>query len=594
MTQNLKLGHTPNDDLGNPADIGEPGCLVHAAAYLLPYEKYHKEHPEYFALQKDGQRLRGEPGQERFEVHLCLSNPEVRRICTERLLALIEKQKDRTFFGVSQGDGFAWCHCEKCKAYDAIPGVEMTDRLLDYVNEIARVVAKRYPDKRILTLAYTDATSPPPRRVLPEANVMVQYCPYPRRTNCQSHYLDCEQNVRGFEDLKGWTAACPDNMYIFDYPRGYMMYYEPFGSFYAMKRKLDFYAANKIRGIFYCGVPTTFQDLFVYVQSRLLWDSKADVEALIDEFMAVYYGKAAPHMRDFFNFLHREVEDRRIHQMCEGPNPGLVTASFAAKAYDMFDRAEAVVAQERILLYRVRQEKFNLLFSDLNERNPGNGKLAVPADAFARRLAEFAVIARAMKVRAIGRRCAGVASDWLCKVARIRTRVEPWYADPMIDRLIADPVKTMAEEQRRAGQSPIEGGWLLDLGGFSGGDGPAEYNYQCPPRKAVWIYGKRTTLSTMAARLYVDQLPRGNAALVLLGQDDDKPGAVRVKICVNGKEVFAGPNPFKERDWSSAEFAVPAGILRSGENEIRFTSLEDSDARDAKWFMLAECKVLFR
>jgi len=32
VTQNLKLGHTPSDDLGNPREIGEPGGLVHAAA----------------------------------------------------------------------------------------------------------------------------------------------------------------------------------------------------------------------------------------------------------------------------------------------------------------------------------------------------------------------------------------------------------------------------------------------------------------------------------------------------------------------------------------------------------------------------------
>ena len=49
------------------------------------------------------------------------------------MLELVEKQPDRTFFGASQGDGFAWCECDKCKALDGVPGVEMTDRLLDYV-----------------------------------------------------------------------------------------------------------------------------------------------------------------------------------------------------------------------------------------------------------------------------------------------------------------------------------------------------------------------------------------------------------------------------------------------------------------------------
>jgi hypothetical protein len=161
MTGNLKQGHTPNDDMGSPHEIGEPGNIVHASAYLVPYEKYAETHPEYFALQKDGKRLHGDPKAEGFSIHLCLSNPDVRRISAERMLALIEKQPDRTFFGVSQGDGFAWCQCDRCKALDAVPGVNMTDRLLDYVNHVARAVAAKYPDKRIVTLAYTNATSPP-------------------------------------------------------------------------------------------------------------------------------------------------------------------------------------------------------------------------------------------------------------------------------------------------------------------------------------------------------------------------------------------------------------------------------------------------
>ena len=594
MTGNLKLGHTPSDDLGNPREIGEPGSMTHAAAYLLPFDKYSRERPEYFALQKDGKRLHRDPGRRRFDVHLCLSNPDVRRISAERLLALIDKQKDRTFFGVSQGDGFAWCRCEKCKALDAVAGVEMTDRLLDYVNFIARAVAKKYPDKRILTLAYTDATSPPPTRVRPEPNVMVQFCPYPHRTDCQSHDLTCERNRRGLADLKGWIAKCPRNMYIFDYPRGYKIWHEPFGSFYAMKRKLDFYAANGIRGIYYCGVPTNFRDLFVFVQSRLLWEPKADAEALIDEFMAACYGKAAPHVREYFDFMHRQVERRNVHQMCEGANPGLVTAEYAEKALAMFRKAEAAVADDRVSLYRVRVEKSFVLFADLNERNGVNGKLAVGRDAFARRLAEFVRIGRAMKLRSVGRREAGIVSDWLYRVARIRTRRKPWYADPLIGRLIDDPVKTLAAERQLACQKKIPGGWLLGLEGFRGGRGPVEYSYKCPPRRAVWIYGKNTPTPAMWATLELSRVPPGTARLVLIAQDDDKPAAVRIRITVNGKEVFSGANPFKQGGWSASEFDIPAGALRKGVNEVRFATLDDSPARDANWFMLAECKVLFR
>ena len=98
----------------------------------------------------------------------------------------------------------------------------------------------------------------------------------------------------------------------------------------------------------------------------------------------------------------------------------------------------------------------------------------------------------------------------------------------------------------------------------------------------------------MWAPLYLDDVPAGPARLALVAQDDDKPGAVRIRITVNGEEIFAGPNAFKECGWSDGEIPIPAGVLKPGENEVRFTSLEDFDARDAQWFMLAECKVMFR
>jgi hypothetical protein len=199
------------------------------------------------------------------------------------------------------------------------------------------------------------------------------------------------------------------------------VFYEPFGSFWAMKQKMDFYAANGVRGIFYCGVPTNFRDLFIYVQSHLLWNPKADVDDLVDEFMLAYYGKAAAAMREYFDFLASQVQDRKVHQMCEGANPGLVTAEFAARALAMFAKAEAAAARDRASLYRVRAEKFCVLFADLNERHPAAAKRAGSLPDFAARLAEFNRIARTLHVSALIRGENVSLDDW---VERISTKAK--------------------------------------------------------------------------------------------------------------------------------------------------------------------------
>lgn len=430
---NLKLGCTPVDDIGSPRDIGEPNAdsLIHTAAYLVPFGTYGKAHPEYFALKK-----KGEGSQWNANQHLCLSNAGTRAVAAERLLMLMDKQKERKFFFVGQGDGHSSCECPACEAF----GSE-TDRLMDFVNVIARQAAGQYPDKRVMTLAYTDGSSPPVN-VLPEPNVLVLYCPYPPHAMCQSHDLSCEKNAQARQQLQGWLARCPNNMGIFDYARGYAAPYEPFGSFYAMKRKLDFYVASGVRGLFYCGVPTNFRDLFVFVQSRLLWEPKTDVEPLIDEFMAAYYGKAARHIRDYFDFLHKQIETLPVHQMCERANPSLVNVEFAKTGFEMFRKAEEAAVGDPTVLGRVSREKFCLLFADLNVRNPAAGNLAESEAVFARRLAEFIAIGRTVGITIVAR-SQGDVGDWLARVVGIRTTAEPWYTDPIVDALIADPVEVL-------------------------------------------------------------------------------------------------------------------------------------------------------
>ena len=468
-----------------------------------------------------------------------------------------------------------------------MPGVEVTDRLLDYNNEIARVIAKQYPDKRILTLAYT-VTQFPPERVLPEPNIRVLFCPYPPRANCQSHDLACEKNRQALEDFKGWIAKCPKNMYVYEYPNIQ-------GCFYATKRNLDFYAANGIRGILFCfvgGTQFTFQDLHTFVFSRALWTPNADVEALIDEFMAAYYGKAAPFMRKYFNFLCMEVEERQVHiKVGGGSVSGLFTVEFVEKALQMLRQAEIAAAGDQASLYRVRKEKFVVLFEDINERNLVNEKMVVTKLEFAERLGDFVRIARAMKVRTSGE---GVENDWLRRVAKLSTKVQPWYDDPLVSRLIGDPWTILESEQRQnIFQASIPGGWLLSLDGFYGGCGPEVYRHMCEPRQAVWFYGRKSSFAATETVLYIDQMPPGRSCLLIIGQDDDKPGMARIRITINGKEVFAGENGFSERGWSEREFLIPPDILKRGLNKICFRSLDESAAQK-KWFMIAECKVVFK
>jgi len=381
-------------------------------------------------------------------------------------------------------------------------------------------------------------------------------------------------------------------MYVFDYPRGYKIWYEPFGSFYAMQQKMAYYLDHGIRGMYYCGVPTNFTDLFVFVQSAMHWDRNVDVESLIDQFMAAYYGKAAPFIREYFDAMHREVVDRHVHQMCEGRCPGIMTPEFTEKARALFAKAEAAVADNPVALYRVQNEKFCIVFADLNERNPVNGKMTITQDEFARRLAEFMTLGRTLRRRTIGRRDDGIVSDWLFRVCRLRTHTKPWFADALCRRMVQAPEKTFAAERKLFCQKPIDGGILIELDAFVGGHGPQEYAHECPARRAVWIYGINSKSPKMHADFELDEPLGAGAKLVLTGQDDDKPGVVEIEISINGKPVFSGPNGCVQNGWSPREIPIPPDVCRAGKNILEIRTLKPAP-QHAGWFMLSECKLIF-
>jgi len=433
-----QAGYTHEHMIGDPRALGSKHSWVHTADFLVNYDKYHKQHPEYFALMKDGRRLTRDPNSWRFDVHVCMSNPEVRRVATENVLRWIEAQPDRKYFMVSQGDGRGdkWCQCKKCQALDAVPGKVMTDRLLDFVNHVAREVAKKYPDKILFTLSYTEATGPVPVRVKPEPNVYVLYCPYPWDWGCQSHAF-CEKNRKGMKDLADWVRLCPQQLFIFDYPVGYKAPLEIFGSFYAMVDKIRYYAKSGIRGIQFCGTPRNFNSLFKYVMNKLLWDPEIDVEKTIDEFMELYYGKdAGPIMREYFNLIYREIRERPVHQMCEGDNPELVTEKFAEEGYLLFDRAMQAAGNNEEIQQRILDEKLFLLYSDLHNHNKVNGIALKNIENYAQKLAEFTRMVRQKRLTTHMRRTP--MADFFWETARIRFSEEPWYSDPKVDEFLAN------------------------------------------------------------------------------------------------------------------------------------------------------------
>ncbi|MCF0167716.1 MAG: DUF4838 domain-containing protein, partial [Bacteroidales bacterium] len=139
------LAHNKDNAVWGAAD-NEYGGLsaywnAHTFGQFIPSGKYFEEHPEYFSV-RNGERI--PYGQ------LCLTNPDVLKLCTEGVMNAIEKNPLYWVYSVSQNDNMFPCECEHCKAMEEKYGGH-SGLLIWFVNQVADAVKTVYPDKYIGT-----------------------------------------------------------------------------------------------------------------------------------------------------------------------------------------------------------------------------------------------------------------------------------------------------------------------------------------------------------------------------------------------------------------------------------------------------------
>ena len=279
------------EELGGESDYRfAPGLgTCHTVARLMPPEEFGREHPEYYGL-VDGKRVT------EGRVQLCLTNPDVLRICTERVLRSVREHPDLRYFGVSQGDSTRTvCTCERCLASDRRYGDAPSGTFLAFVNAIAAEVEKVRPDAIVETLAYR-YTRKPPVGIRPRHNVMPCLCTIECDYSRPIPESDYRENVAFVNDIRVWRDISPF-LYVWDYTVNFSHYGYPFADFKAIQGNLRFFRESGVEQIFEQGdgqgLHAWFGELRAYLLAKLEWNPDADVALLTDRFFKGYYGPAA-------------------------------------------------------------------------------------------------------------------------------------------------------------------------------------------------------------------------------------------------------------------------------------------------------------
>ena len=331
-------------------------------AYLSPGE-FFKDHPEYFS--EIGGVRRSE------ETQLCLTNPEVLDIVTERMLAAMKDNPGLRQFNFSQMDYYSYCECAKCRDMNEKCGT-MGGTQYWFINQLAERTSKVYPDKLISTLAYM-YTEAPPKDMVMHPNVAVWLCHmYP---SCDSHPIaTCPRNADYKRRAETWSQMCK-HVYVWHYIVDFAHYYNPFPNFGAMAADMKFYKSIGVEGIYLQGMGHgggggEFSLLRPYYGVKLLWNPDADAQAIMKDFLQGYYGAAADPIYEYISMLQNKVDSENIHMhLYTNPAIGYLPDDVLAKAESIFDKAEEAVKGDEELLERVRVCRMPLFYAKSFPRN---------------------------------------------------------------------------------------------------------------------------------------------------------------------------------------------------------------------------------
>jgi len=597
------------------AKAGSNMWINHTSGYMIPKLLYYDEHPEYFALWKNGRRMARSTSD--LYVHICVSNPDVQKIAVRRVLGWIRKQPQRRFFCIYAGDGPRWCQCQHCKAMDVQKG-NYSDRWLTFTNLIARHVAKEFPDKVLVVPGYM-GTDVAPIRVKPEPNVLISYDAYWGIQLSNVHPYTHPLNREALRQFEGWMRAAPDNMGIgiYGYNKGNLPSWDRVAEDirWAAER-------GATRALSRLGTPDSFGPLYEYLQGRLGWDPELDPDKLKEEFVNAYFGPAAPHVLKYLATVKKRLDAGHARGQ-HGPHhmpAGYYALADIQNTLALFDKMEAAVAEDRVYLQRVRKEKTVILddylvavrWTDKDvPRAQREHSLKILQERLAAKVARREALGDAsapearrleQALRGQLRYAAGVAVPKDVDAWKVAARflddpesvAAAYPVKPRYPRTEPEPITITEEiggEDRRVRQ-----GVRLLATAFEGGGGPGVSSWCSPPRLAMTIKAADGPApSRMRAEFVLAEAPAGAAVLRFEGKDSDKdlPPKTPIRISLNETEIFRGPVRVVKHDWSWQEVPIPAGTLKAGKNTLVFENIMASARLDHYWVGISEARILW-
>ena len=272
--------------------INDFGIWGHSFYKLLNAKTYFKTNPEFFAYYE---------GQRNTE-SLCMTNDTVVEIITKKMSEIITQNPNASFFSISQNDDDVYCECVRCKTLNEKHGGPQGS-FYYFLNKIAT----QFPKTKITTLAYLH-TYHSPINLKIEPNIYTLFCPI--QLNRGKAITEASNNASFLDILKNWSTTA-QHLYLWDYTVEFTNYLSPFPNLQTFSKNYQLYEQNQVKGLFvqgYADVPGDLYELRQYLLAKIIWNTKTDVEAVTNDFLNGFYGKAAPFVKEYIDLLTQYQE----------------------------------------------------------------------------------------------------------------------------------------------------------------------------------------------------------------------------------------------------------------------------------------------
>ncbi len=369
------------------------------------YFPFKDTRPEIFALNADGSRhfgeLKGIPAQREWAEypHYCFSNPATLKAYEEMIDAYYKKEPlakewkqchpDDNFIYVVPDDNYRTnpCYCKECQATrDSSMGDKgfQSNIVWGFVKKIAEFAKTRYPDKKVVCLAYEGYLLPPKGIELPD-NVITHICVNPYVI--YSGFPEYDKQID--ETLNDWSKKVNEI--------SVWHYYLPRADFpYMMPGKLfQWYVShNKIKACFmelmdsnmrpnvainplYKGKTTVGSDLAqvhlnLYFSMKAMWNADCDVNKELDLYYKLFFGPAEEPMKEFHKLAISRWENVSGVEAQKGAYPTFSGKDLYEKIYskDVVDKLsklfeKAYSMTEKSSIYRKRLDWMKSSYFDM-------------------------------------------------------------------------------------------------------------------------------------------------------------------------------------------------------------------------------------